>query len=119
MLCHTELPVPARVLPLRLQGTARFYAGRDESDTYTHKVSPRKDHPTPKPLKIIKSMIRNSTKKGGRVYDAFLGSGTTLLACEESGRICYGMELEPKYVDLSISRWEESTGRKAILIARK
>ena len=47
------------------------------------------------------------------VYDPFLGSGTTMIACEKLGRRCYGMEIEPRYVDVAVRRWEEYTGRKA------
>ena len=47
------------------------------------------------------------------VYEPFLGSGTTLIACEDTGRICYGVELDPKYIDIIIKRWENHTGKKA------
>ena len=59
--------------------------------------------------------IENSSSPGDVVLDTFLGSGTSLIACERSGRICQGMELEPAYADVSIARWEAFTGEKAIL----
>ena len=52
----------------------------------------------------------------GDVYDPFLGSGTTMIAAEKLGRRCYGIEIEPRYVDVAIKRWEEMTGEKAVLL---
>lgn len=71
------------------------------------------EHPTMKPIPLIKKQIKNSTKKGGTVLDLFGGSGTTLLACEELDRVCYMCELDPKYCDVIIKRWEELTGETA------
>jgi len=48
------------------------------------------------------------------IYDPFLGSGTTLIACEKLDRVCYGMEIEPRYVDVAVKRWQDFTGRKAV-----
>lgn len=73
------------------------------------------DHPTMKPVPLIKKQVKNSTKKGDIVLDIFGGSGTTLLACEELDRICYMCELDPKYCDVIIKRWEALTGEKAVL----
>jgi len=73
------------------------------------------DHPTQKPLTLMRRPILNHTKRGGLVYDPFLGSGTTLIAAEVTGRSCYGVELDPKYCDVIIQRWEEFTGRSATL----
>lgn len=56
-----------------------------------------------------------SSAAGSLVLDAFLGSGSTLIACEETGRKCYGMEIDPRYVDVIVKRWEEFKGRKANL----
>ena len=58
--------------------------------------------------------IRNNTAESESVYDPFLGSGTTLIAAEKLNRICYGMELDPAYCDIIISRWEKITGKTAI-----
>ena len=71
-------------------------------------------HPTVKPIALIADAILDCTERGNIVIDCFLGSGTTLLACERVGRSCHGMELEPKYVDLAIRRWQTLTGEKAI-----
>ena len=72
-------------------------------------------HPTVKPMAIIEPVLRVTTAKGKRVLDLFGGSGTTLIAAEKSGRIAYLMELDPKYCDVIVKRWEEFTGKKAEL----
>lgn len=71
-------------------------------------------HPTVKPMEMVRDAILDVTNRGQIVLDAFLGSGTTLIAAEKCGRICYGIELEPKYIDTAIRRWEEITGGEAI-----
>ena len=73
-------------------------------------------HPTMKPLRLIERLVRNSSKKGENVLDLFNGSGSTLMVCEQLGRRYYGMELDPRYVDATIERWEEFTGKKAVKI---
>jgi site-specific DNA-methyltransferase (adenine-specific) len=73
-------------------------------------------HPTVKPQALLVPLIRNSSKKGWNVLDLFGGSGSTLIACEQTGRTCYMMELDPHYVDVIIARWEEFTGQRAELI---
>ena len=70
-------------------------------------------HPTMKPVKLIARLISNSSRAGDIVVDAFGGSGTTLIACEQMNRKCYMMEYDPKYVDVIIERWEKLTGKKA------
>jgi DNA modification methylase len=75
------------------------------------------DHPTQKPLELMRRPILNHTKRGQSVYDAFLGSGTTLMAAELTERVCYGIELDPKYCDVIVRRWEEFTGKQATLEA--
>lgn len=74
------------------------------------------DHPTMKPVKLFDYLIKNSTKVGDIVADFFAGSGTTLIACEQNGRVSYNMELDPRYVDVIVKRWESLTGERAILI---
>ena len=63
------------------------------------------DHPTQKPVELMRRPILNHTRRGELVYDPFLGSGTTLMAAELTERVCYGMELDPKYVDVIVQRW--------------
>ena len=73
-------------------------------------------HPTQKPVKLSEFAIRNTTERCANVLDLFGGSGSTLMACEQLDRNCYMMELDPKYCDVIIKRWEKFTGEKAVLI---
>ncbi|HOH95034.1 MAG TPA: DNA methyltransferase, partial [Bacilli bacterium] len=73
-------------------------------------------HPTQKPVEIPAKAIKNSSRRGGSVLDLFGGSGSTMIACEQLDRICYMMELDEKYVDVIIDRWEKYTGRKAVKV---
>jgi DNA modification methylase len=75
------------------------------------------DHPTQKPVDLMRRPILNHLRRGELVYDPFLGSGTTLAAAELTERICYGLELDPKYVDVVVARWEQLAGKKATLEA--
>ena len=84
---------------------------------YEDKPSRNDLHPTMKPLNLCCGLIRNSSKKGEKVLDLFGGSGSTLISCEQLGRICYTMEYDPKYADVIINRWETFTGEKAKLIS--
>ena len=97
-------------------GAHEFYGGRDK-DTVWEIVRPsaNKEHPTMKPLELIERAINNSSQSGQAVLDLFLGSGSTLIACEKTGRICYGMEIDESYTQVIIKRWEDFTGKKAIL----
>jgi DNA modification methylase len=80
----------------------------------TSREGPRlKIHPTLKPVEMVADAMLDCTARGDIVLDAFLGSGTTLVAAERVGRICYGIELEPAFVDLAIRRWESFTGAEA------
>lgn len=71
------------------------------------------EHPTMKPISLFSYQMANSTAPQGLVYDAFLGSGTTLIAAEQLGRKCYGMELSPQYCDVIVERWQNLTGKEA------
>lgn len=75
-----------------------------------------KEHPTMKPVKLFDYQIQNNTKGGDTVLDLFGGSGTTIIACEQNGRCARVMELDPRYVDVIIDRWEKFTGEKAVLL---
>jgi DNA modification methylase len=72
-------------------------------------------HGTQKPVECMRRPIVNHTGPGQAVYEPFLGSGTTLIAAETTGRVCFGLEIEPGYVDVAISRWQAFTGRRATL----
>ena len=71
-------------------------------------------HPTVKPVALVADAILDCTARGDLVVDAFLGSGTTLIAAERTGRVCYGVEIDSAYVDATIRRWERFTGLEAI-----
>jgi len=71
-------------------------------------------HPTQKPVELIEKALINCSELKDLVLDLFLGSGSTLIGCEKKGRKCYGMELDPKYVDVIVKRWQDYTGNKAI-----
>jgi len=73
------------------------------------------DHPTQKPVDLMRRPILNHTKRGELVYEPFLGSGTTLAAAEVTERVCCGMELDPKHVDVTVQRWHALSGRHAKL----
>ena len=70
-------------------------------------------HPTMKPVELMERSIRNSSRPGDIVLDCFGGSGSTLIAAEKSGRRCFTMELDPKYCDVIVRRWQDFTGHKA------
>ena len=70
-------------------------------------------HPTMKPVALVERAVMNSSKRGDLVLDPFGGSGTTLIACEKTGRHARLIELEPKYCDVIIARWQEFSGKEA------
>jgi DNA modification methylase len=84
------------------------FGGKNQEETAT-------GHQNQKPIELTRRPILNHTERGDVVYDPFLGSGTTLIAAELTGRICYGIEIVPKYVDLAVCRWQSLTGRSATL----
>ncbi len=73
-------------------------------------------HPTQKPVGLLSNIIKDYSEKNDSVLDCYLGSGSTLIACEQTNRVCYGMELDPGYVDVIVKRWENFTGKKAKLV---
>jgi DNA modification methylase len=73
------------------------------------------DHPTQKPVDLMRRPIQNHLKRGELVYEPFLGSGTTLAAAELTERVCCGIELDPKYVDVIVQRWQTLAGGRAVL----
>jgi DNA modification methylase len=86
-------------------------------DGYTKEgESGSKIHPSQKPVKLCADVLQDFTKKENIVFDGFLGSGSTLIVCEKLNRFCYGIELDPKYCDVIVKRWEDFTGKKAVLL---
>ena len=75
----------------------------------------RHGHPTPKPLAIISKLVSAHSRAGDLVADPFSGTGTTIIACEQLGRRCFAIEIEPRYVDVGVRRWEKLTGKEAVL----
>ena len=90
--------------------------GARDTDIWEFDREPPKMHPTMKPIELIAYALNKSSKKGDVVLDCFGGSGSTLIACEQLGRKCYMVELDPRYCDIIIDRWEQFTGREAVLI---
>lgn len=94
-------------------GVHEFLKSKDKSVLVCPKPNKSKMHPTTKPLDLMRRLILNGTRIGDVVYDGFLGSGTTLLACEQTKRVCIGVELDPEYCQTIIDRFEKLTGLKA------
>ena len=92
--------------------------GLDKAGTVLRAEKPNSAelHPTVKPQRLLTYLIRNSSKKGDTVLDLFCGSGSTIIACEQMGRKCMAVELDPHYADVTIERWERFTGRRAELV---
>jgi DNA modification methylase len=84
------------------------FGGKNPEETAT-------GHGTQKPIELMRRPILNHTERGDVVYDPFLGSGTSLIACELTGRVCYGLDIDAKYVDVIVRRWQLLTGRSATL----
>jgi site-specific DNA-methyltransferase (adenine-specific) len=97
-------------------GAHKWFGDRKQTTVWDIERPSRSDqHPTMKPVELCERAISNSSGPGAIVVDVFLGSGSTLIACEKTGRRCFGLELSEKYCDTTIKRWEEYTGKKAIL----
>lgn len=97
-------------------GSAHYW-GSDRSQTTVldfNRPSRNVEHPTMKPVDLIEYQIKNSSRRGDLVMDLFGGSGTTIIACENTGRTGLLMELDPKYVDVIVKRWQNLTGKQAI-----
>ncbi|ONF43295.1 DNA methylase N-4 [Marinobacter lutaoensis] len=97
------------------EGADHYWCGaRDQGDVWFFNKPVKNDlHPTMKPVELVERAIRNSSKSRDIVLDLFGGSGSTLIACEKTGRRARVMELDPKYVDVIIRRWQEYTGEQA------
>lgn len=99
----------------RADVTRHWCGSRDQSDTWFIDRPRRNDlHPTMKPIALVEKAITNSSRRGDIVLDTFAGSGSTLMACERTGRAARLLELEPRYVDVIVRRWQQYTGQKAV-----
>jgi DNA modification methylase len=96
------------------EGAERYWCGdRDQGDVWQIKKPQKNDlHPTMKPVELVERAIRNSSRPGDVVLDPFGGSGTTLIAAEKSGRVARLIELDPKYADVIVRRWQDWTGKQ-------
>jgi len=99
------------------EGAGHLWASDRKQTTILEFEKPKKNdvHPTMKPIALFEYQMLNNTKGGDLVLDLFGGSGTTLLAAEKNGRHARLMELDPKYCDVIVKRWEDYTGKKAVL----
>ena len=97
-------------------GGHKFYGDFQTSLLEFARPSKSDLHPTMKPIPLIARLMENSSLRDETVYDPFLGSGTTLIAAEQLRRTCYGMEIDPRYCDVIVKRWEQLTGKKAELV---
>jgi len=91
-----------------------WYGGQKEQTIWRHPVEREGLHPTMKPVSLLQRALQNNSKQGDEVLDLFGGSGSTLIACEKTARDCRMMELDPKYCDVIIKRWQDFTGQKAV-----
>ena len=98
------------------KGKHNFYGDRTKTSIWNIKrdSTTQYKHPTQKPVELVKEAILNSSKEKDIIFDPFSGSGSTLIACEKLNRICYGIELDNKFVDVIIQRWQQFTGKEAI-----
>jgi hypothetical protein len=103
---------------------APWYGKAGENSTVWDSASPKFimggsdeqkfDHPTQRPVELMRRPILNHTKRGELIYEPFSGSGTTLAAAELTDRVCCGLELDPKYIDVIVQRWEQLRGKKQL-----
>ena len=95
----------------------KWYSDRKQTTVLEFdRPTANREHPTMKPVPLLAYLVSNSTKAGDVVLDVFGGSGSTLLACEKLGRTCWTMELDPHYCDVILQRWEDMTGKEAVLL---
>lgn len=107
----------AKINGWKKKGTHNWYADRKQDSVFEIDRPHKSDlHPTTKPVELFEKFISNSTKPGDLIFESFGGSGTTLIASEKLNRKSNSMELDPKYCDVIVARWEKYTGKKAELL---
>jgi hypothetical protein len=115
-LCALSLQRNAVGLPCR----KGHWAGDRKQTTLWHISGKGQDaatvHGTQKPVECMRRPMLNNSSPGQAVYEPFMGSGTTLIAAETTGRVCYGIELNPAYVDVAVERWQQFTGANVVLV---
>ena len=96
------------------RGAARWYGDNAQASVLAvDRPKVNADHPTSKPVELIERCLHNSTRRGDVVFEPFAGSGSTLIACERLGRSCRAVEIDPRYVDVIVARWQAFTGNAA------
>lgn len=95
----------------------RYYGGRQQTTVWEiDRPQKSPEHPTMKPVELVERAVTNSSQPGEMVLDMFVGSGTTLIACERLGRKCRAVELSPGYVAVTLQRWADMTGQTPRLV---
>ena len=117
---HDELKREHDELKREFYGTRAYFDNAHDNMTDVWKFNrvtgeERHGHATPKPIEMMARAIKSSTQDGGLLVEPFLGSGSTLIAAEQLGRKCYGMEISPAYCDVIVKRWENLTKKQAVL----
>jgi hypothetical protein len=117
MYRHEPLLYGFKPGPGRLgRGGRAWHGGNDACSVFEiPRPSASPDHPTAKPVRLVEAMLRNSSRAGDTILDPFAGSGTTLIACELLGRRFVGLELDPRYAQVAVDRWERFAGRRAVV----
>ncbi|HEM3968742.1 TPA: DNA modification methylase [Streptococcus suis] len=101
------------------KGKHQWFSDRKQTTIWEYdRPKSSKDHPTMKPIPLMAYPIQNSSMRGTIVLDPFLGSGSTLMAADQTGRVCYGIELDEKFVDVIVKRYIESTGNDNVTVLR-
>lgn len=101
------------------KGKHQWFSDRKQTTIWEYdRPKSSKDHPTMKPIQLMAYPIQNSSMRGTLVLDPFLGSGSTLMAADQTGRICYGIELDEKFVDVIVKRYMEATGNSDVKVLR-
>ena len=101
------------------KGKHQWFSDRKQTTIWEHdRPKSNKDHPTMKPIQLMAYPIQNSSMRGTIVLDPFLGSGSTLIAADQTGRVCYGIELDEKFVDVIVKRYIEVTGDTEVTVQR-
>ena len=98
------------------KGKHEFYGGFQTDVIFVDKPLVSDKHPTMKPVELLKILLIHGSRENGIIYDGFGGSGSTLIACEQTNRICYMMEVDPIYISVILERWENLTNQKAIKV---
>ncbi|WP_196755671.1 DNA-methyltransferase, partial [Streptococcus oralis] len=101
------------------KGKHQWFSDRKQTTIWEYdRPKSSKDHPTMKPIQLMAYPIQNSSMRGTIVLDPFLGSGSTLIAADQTGRVCYGIELDEKFVDVIVKRYIEVTGDTEVTVQR-